>query len=201
MMLSLFNTARAALEGARAIDALARAVRAIMPTFKRPASPSPWLAGSTHRWHTNPVFAATGDRVDGHSARVAILILQFKPGACAALLRAAIIHDLGESAVGDMASPIKRNHPDLYAQLERIEADALSAMGLGGLGLHPFDRALLKLCDGLDAYLWARSHRPDYVAAHPEWRAMFARLRRDARSLGVGDKFSEIVSGVCDGKF
>jgi len=37
--------------------------------------PSPWLAGSVHRWHTNPAFCATGDRVDGHSARVALLIL------------------------------------------------------------------------------------------------------------------------------
>jgi hypothetical protein len=90
-----------------------------------PPAPSPWLAGSTHRWHTNPIFATTCDRVDGHSARVAILILQFWPAASAELLKSAIVHDLGENSVGDLASPVKRKNPDLYAALEALEVAAL----------------------------------------------------------------------------
>lgn len=168
----------------------------------RPAPPpSPWLAGSTHRWHTNPIFAATRDRVDAHSARVGILILQFMPDAPVELLRRAIVYDLGENAVGDMASPIKRNNPDLYTALEGLEADALAAMEFGFPNLAPDLAALLHLCDGLDAYLWAAVHRPDYVRGKAAWCAMFARLRARALDLGLLEKFDEIVAGVTDGKF
>lgn len=168
-----------------------------------PAAPVPWLAGSTHRWHTNPIFAATCDRVDAHSARVAILILQFLPNASAVLLRAAIVHDLGENAIGDVAEPVKRQNPDLYAKLEGLEGDALHAMGfdIPAHVLDAFEMTVLHLCDGLDAYLWAATHRPDHVAARADWRAMFARLRSRARELGFLTKFDEIVRGVCGVKF
>lgn len=171
------------------------------PASVSPA-PSPWLAGSTRRWHTNPAFCETGDRVDGHSCRVAILILQFSPHASAELLRAAITHDLGENAVGDMASPVKRKNPELYAALEALEADALRSLGFEDPAqvLAYREAALLHLCDGLDAYLWAVTHRPAYVRARDDWRAMFARLQSRADALGVRGKFNEIVRGVCDVK-
>ena len=183
---------------------LLRALAVICPGLVPPAParpPSPWLAGSTHRWHTNPIYAATRDRVDGHSARVAVLILQFKPEAPVELLRAAITHDLGENAVGDLASPVKWRNPGLYAALAALEAEALSEMGLRFPALHADQAALLSLCDGLDAYLWAVTHCPQHVAARDDWRAMFARLRRAAAALGHRAKFDEIVAGVCDGKF
>lgn len=164
-------------------------------------SVSPWLAGSTHRWHTNPLFAASGDRVDGHSARVAILILQFMPDAPAELLRAAVVHDLGENAVGDLASPVKRRNPGLYAELEALEAEALAVMGFDFPELPQDLAALLALCDGLDAYLWVVVHRPDYVERNQAWGAMFERLCTQASDLGLAEKFREIVKGVCDGKF
>jgi hypothetical protein len=171
------------------------------PVVIRP--PSAWLAGSTRRWHTNPVFASTDDRVDAHSARVAILILQFRPLAPAALLRAAIVHDLGENSVGDLALPVKRENPGLYAALEGLEGEALHAMGFD-IPAHVLgapERDLLHLCDGLDAYLWAAFHRPDFVRARDDWRAMFAGLQSRADALGVRPKFNEIVEGVCNGKF
>ena len=164
-------------------------------------APAPWLAASTHRWHTNPIFAATRDRVDAHSGRVGILILQFMPDAPAELLRAAIVHDLGENSVGDIASPIKRSNPDLYAAIEAIEADALAAMGFAFPDLAPDLAALLHLCDGLDAYLWAVTHRPDHVHARKDWRDMFQRLERRAYLMGFLAKLNEIVEGVIDGKF
>jgi hypothetical protein len=168
-----------------------------------PPALSPWLAGSTHRWHTNPIFATSRDRVDGHSARVAILILQFWPAASAELLKSAIIHDLGENSVGDLASPVKRKNPDLYAELEALEVAAIEAMGFDvpGLILSPREAAVLHLCDGLDAYLWAVFHRPEYVRSREAWRVMFARLKSCAADLGLTEKFNEIVEGVCDGKF
>jgi len=181
-----------------------RALSVICPGVAGPAparAPSPWLAGSTHRWHTNPIYAATRDRVDGHSARVAVLILQFMPDAPVELLRAAITHDLGENAVGDLASPVKWRNPALYAALAALEAEALSEMGLRFPALRADHAALLSLCDGLDAYLWAVTHCPQHVAARDDWRAMFARLRAAAVRLGHRAKFDEIVAGVCGGKF
>ncbi len=165
--------------------------------------PSAWLAGSTRRWHTNPVFCGTDDRVDGHSARVAILILQLWPDASAALLRAAIVHDLGEGGVGDLASPVKRANPQLRARLAALKGDALRALGFDdpARALNAVEAAVLHLCDGLDAYLWAITHRPDHVRARADWRAMFWRLRARADGLGVQAKFDEIVEGVCRGKF
>lgn len=187
--------------------AVPRLVRLILSLFRRaPAAgrpPSPWLAGSTRRWHTNPAFSETGDRVDGHSCRVAILILQLWPDAPVELLRAAITHDLGENSVGDLASPVKWQNPDLYAALERLEAGALQAMGFRhpAQELDAIGREKLHLCDGLDAFLWAVTHRPAYVRARSDWRAMFARLQARADALGVRRKFNEIVEGVCNGKF
>ena len=123
------------------------------------------------------------------------------PDAPAELLRAAIVHDLGENAVGDMASPVKRENPDLYAALEILERRALRAMGLEYPDLTDHCEALLKLCDGLDAYLWAALHRPDYVESNPAWPAMLARLRDRADEMGLLKKFNEIVAGVRSGKF
>ena len=164
-----------------------------------PRALSPWLAGSTHRWHTNPIFAATRDRVDAHSGRVAILILQFRPDASAELLRAAITHDLGECFAGDISGPVKRQIPDLSAALERLEGDALRSMGLGMPALAANDASLLRLCDWLDAYLWALVHRPDLVRSHPDWRAQLRRLQALANSLGLRRGFDAIMRGVVDG--
>jgi hypothetical protein len=70
-----------------------------------------------------------------------------------------------------------------------------------GLILSDREAAVLHLCDGLDAYLWAAFHRPDFVRSREDWRAMFARLQSRAANLGLTEKLNEIVEGVCDGKF
>lgn len=163
-------------------------------------SAAAWLAGSTHRWHTNPALCASGDRVDAHSARVAVLILALFPDASANLMRAAILHDLGENWVGDMALPIKRRRPDFVAQLEAAEAEALAAMGLDMPDLSEIDASRLELCDKADSYLWAVHNRPDYVARQPAWARQLDALRTQAKALGVGPEFNLIVLGVRDGK-
>ncbi len=164
---------------------------------------SAWLAGSTVRWHVQPQLSMTRDRVDGHSGRVAILVLQFKPDAPVELLRAAIVHDLGESQVGDLAYPVKRNHPEIAAATEILEKVALRKMGLDFPDL-PEDLAqVLSYCDRLDAYLWALHHRPDMVFTHPAWLAYWEKLRGMALEFGQTwlDLQEEIIAGVHDGVF
>lgn len=199
MISALLSQALAPLVSGFIAKQLSR-LRAVFRGRSFAPAPSPWLAGSTYRWHTHRHFAATQDRVDAHSARVAILILQFEPRAGSALLRAALLHDLGEYEVGDMSGPAKRRNPEIYAGVADLERRAVLALGLGAPGLSAREGALLKLCDGLDAYLWAIHHRPAYVRRSEAWRAVLVDLRRAARSLALVGKLNDILKGVCDGR-
>lgn len=162
---------------------------------------SAWLAGSTIRWHVQPSLARTGDRVDGHSARVSILILTFMPEAPLELLRAAVIHDLGESQVGDIAYPVKLAHPEITAATEILERVALRKMGLDYPDLDEELETVLRFCDRVDAYLWALHHTPVLVLSNEKWVTYFRKLLAQAESLGWDAKFIEIVDGVRDGVF
>jgi 5'-deoxynucleotidase YfbR-like HD superfamily hydrolase len=116
------------------------------------------------------------------------------------LLKSAIVHDLGENSVGDLTSPVKWENPDLYAALE---ADALATMGFDVSSLVLADReaAVLHLCDGLDAYLWAAFQNPAFVQSRLDWLAMFGRLQARAADLGLTEKLNKTVEGICNGKF
>jgi 5'-deoxynucleotidase YfbR-like HD superfamily hydrolase len=167
---------------------------------KRRSRPSAWHAGAVMRWHTHRHLAGSGDRVDGHSARVAILILQFFPRARPELIKWALIHDLGEYATGDIASPAKRANPGLYAQFADLEETAIVALGFELDELMPYEKKLLALADGFDAYLWGLHHAPAYVGGSDAWRAMLSGLRQLARELDASAKFDEILKGVSDVK-
>ena len=64
-------------------------------------------ASFVRRWHTNPDLAQTVDTLAGHGGRVARIILKLWPDASAALLQWALVHDDGESVVGDVPAPAK----------------------------------------------------------------------------------------------
>ena len=68
-------------------------------------------AGAVRRWHTNPHMAHVVDTIDGHSGRVAKMILLLHPAPSMALIRAALTHDDGEYAVGDIPGPAKSALP------------------------------------------------------------------------------------------
>ncbi|SHG02049.1 HD domain-containing protein [Pseudosulfitobacter pseudonitzschiae] len=168
------------------------------PLREAVSAPSAWHAGAVLRWHAHRHLAGSGDRVDGHSARVAILILQFWPYPRAELLKAALTHDLGEFATGDIPGPVKRSSPELYAGISDLEAGAIAALGFEAVDLMPYEAKILRLADGFDAYLWALHHAPAYVRRSAAWRALLKRLRQLARELGVVDQFNEILRGVSD---
>ena len=117
-------------------------------------------AGMVQRWHTNPWLAASGDRADGHAARVARIILFLHPAPSADLIGAALTHDDGEIAVGDMKATLKDARPDIADALAQIE-DAHARMIWGQWpprpgDLSPKDRDWLHFADRLDAWLWAQ---------------------------------------------
>lgn len=150
-----------------------------------------WLASFTRRWHTNPDFCHTSDPVSGHSARVAILMVTIWPDVSREALVVALAHDLGEHKTGDVPAPFKRSNPEFSDVLDQHEADALSGLGFDLEPLTYFEAQLVKLCDGIDAYLWAEHHSPQTVQ-RDDWREMRHGLIELAGSLNV----SHAIEGV-----
>lgn len=142
-----------------------------------------FLAGFTRRWHTNPALAHIEDRVDGHSARVARIILYYWPNASTAVLAAALRHDDGEAAIGDVKAPLKRARPDIAAALDFVEtAERIRLWGNADDDLSVPEAAILQFADQLDAFMWAAHHGADLrrdgwrecrawlISAAHEWR-------------------------------
>lgn len=146
-------------------------------------------AGRLRRWHTNAHLSHTNDTLDGHSARVARIILALHPDPSFDLIRMALIHDDGESFVGDMPAPIK---PKLHPQFERMETDAREDIWGPDPLLDRDEQAWLKLADKLDAYQWARHHAP-HLIERGEWAAARDALLIMANDLGCRDAVWEVV--------
>jgi 5'-deoxynucleotidase len=144
-------------------------------------------AGFVRRWHTNPYLAHTVDRIDGHSARVARIILMLHPAPSAGLLAAALIHDDGESVVGDLPGPFKANleYASVYA-LDKIEKNATRAIwGDRVPTLTKDECAWMHMADRLDAYMWCAHHAPDQIDTK-EWGKARTEIMDMARDLGCG---------------
>lgn len=139
-----------------------------------------WRATHTTRWHRHPEMCRTGDDIGGHQHRVAILAMLIFPHRPNVVM-AAMLHDMGEAAVGDVANPVKERNPDLRAALAGIEEREIAAMGLPSVDINAAERTMLRLCDKLDAYLWAALHRPEIIIGNgwPEDRAEILQLARD----------------------
>lgn len=113
-------------------------------------------AGCVHRWHTNPWLASTGDRIDGHSARVARVLIAWHPAPSLPLIREALIHDDGEHVVGDI--PGHRKALVVSGSGREMEADAVTAIWGAGPALSDADADWLRFADKLDALIWAWHH-------------------------------------------
>ena len=166
-----------------------------------PITSSAWLAGNTIRWHRNPHLSGSNDRVDGHSARVAFIILRLEPNPSAALLKMALIHDLGESGVGDIAYPVKLENPDLNVILERLEAKVIEKMGFEIPTLTSRESELLEIADKLDAYLWALHHMPSRVMSDGRWMVHRQRILRRAEEANVRLTVDQIIAEVSHGSW
>ena len=153
-----------------------------------------WRATFTRRWHRHPELCETHDPVSSHQGRVALLTLILFPTSHA-VHRAAILHDMGEATVGDVPNPVKERNPDLKQSLDRIEAEELAKLGLPDVSLSPIEQDMLKLCDKLDAILWAHHHRP-HLMNHPGWQADIAKVRSLMWRCGIGDSANKILEGL-----
>lgn len=162
-------------------------------------------AGRVTRWHCNPAVAmAAPDPVDGHAGRVARLICALWPDASAALIRAALAHDDGEGAVGDLAWPVKRRMrieaPEVLGAVEAFEAAA--RVQLHGedpvAGLDPVDAERLAFADRLDAAMWVAAVAPAQME-RAGWQRDLDRLADAADRLGLGEAMVDFISTLPEG--
>lgn len=148
-----------------------------------------WAAGRVLRWHTHPHLAGSGDRLDGHHARVARIILALHPVPSLELITAALTHDDGEAVTGDRPWFYKcRGCGDR-------ERDARERMwGAPDPKMLAIDAMWLKMADCLDAYLWAQHHAP-HLTRNIEWVQHREAALSMAHDLDVWDKVQEALDG------
>lgn len=110
-----------------------------------------WRKGaSVRRYHT--LHTTVVDTVGAHSGGVAYLCaLLAGPECSAALLKAALYHDLPEYVVGDVPSPIKVS---MNGALDKLEAEVLAAHHVEEPVLTEKEVQLLKFCDAADGTLF-----------------------------------------------
>lgn len=75
------------------------------------------------------------------------------------LVSLALLHDLAEAQIGDIASPIKRAHPELKGVLDIAEEGALQASGFNPIIMTPIQKRKLKLADNMEGMLFCVRER------------------------------------------
>jgi hypothetical protein len=153
-----------------------------------------WRAGLVRRWHANPDMADTQDTVHRHQGGVASLAMLLWPTAHG-VHRAAIIHDLGEVAVGDIPGPIKEQNPDFAEIASRLEAEARKAMGVPDVDLSSWDKWALELVDRLDAYLWTHAKNPQLLD-RPDWQEARKAIGNLAWKTGAQAEVAALFRGM-----
>ena len=113
-----------------------------------------YSTGSTTRYHTNAKLLQQG--VDAHTWGVAALLAMVHPAPSAALLCAALFHDMGERfGPGDINFFAKIKHPELGLSSQRAEDEALSSLGLPEQPISVTEARWLKWADGAEVAMHA----------------------------------------------
>ena len=136
-------------------------------------------ASFVRRWHTHPELAQTVDTLAGHGGRVARIILKLWPDASANLLQWALVHDDGESVVGDVPALAKG-----ASVIHEQERAALDRIWPGLPELTPDEYERLRFADRLDAWMWAKHHAP-HVQDSDGWPESRRCIFIQAEALGV----------------
>ena len=139
-----------------------------------------WQA-NVSRWHhnTDHRLRNSGDCIQAHQCRVAQLLAMIFPDCTKDDLLEAITHDVAESWTGDISYTAKQI-PVIRDAHNWAEADRAFRLGIPATAN---DR--VKLCDGVDALLWANSRAPDTLSGNG-WPEHITQVKGLAWKLNVG---------------
>lgn len=115
-----------------------------------------WAGGYTDRYHTHRTLLR--DSVGHHSFNVACTIMHLRPDASAALLKAALLHDVAEHKVGDVPAPTKRDM-GIRDAFTTHEAKVMAEAGIEFPALTSEEDWVLELADGLDGMRYCLQER------------------------------------------
>jgi len=156
-------------------------------------NPELYESGFVQRWHTHPTLARLGQTLGHHQWGVATLIAQLHDNPSAALLMAALWHDVGEFEAGDMPYGAKEWNPALAYELNNVERRAALRITQSRLIQLDDDEAdWLHLCDRLEAYLYVKTVAPHLLGSE-EWRDCLNDIEKIAVDVGAYGVVSELV--------
>ncbi len=118
-------------------------------------------AGYVRRWHTSRTF---NQNIAEHSWRMAALAIVRYPNISVELLKAIILHDIGEYRFADIPSPIKREHPELRKLEEEIQLDFYKELGITPPKLTVVEEKILKMLDMYEAFCFVQQYDPEAEA-------------------------------------
>lgn len=144
------------------------------------------------RWHSNTDLSHTIDETGAHSARVLVLALRLNPNLSREGIIYAATHDIGEKKSGDFPYDFKKDNPELAKLIGAYEAQVAESFGFPVPEIPEGEAKLIKLCDWLDAFLWAQKHKPS-LTQRDDWQAQLADCLNMARELGVYSQTLDIV--------
>ena len=134
------------------------------------------------RYHT--VYTLQRETVGHHSHGVAMLCFILHQGPPrAALLKAALLHDLAEHVTGDIPSPAKRLY-GIGGQVSSVESELLQDVGFGLPQLTLYEGRILKLADIAQGALFCAR---EVQLGNREMRTVLGRYLSYARELDLND--------------
>ncbi len=143
-----------------------------------------YRSGQVIRWHQNPEMNRAMQTNADHQWGVAVIIMsEFPDDVSVRLLRAALLHDVGEVVVGDLPGPLKRDprNTKLVELHTLAETYARNAMGIM-LPRNRREAMILKYADTKEAYMTMLRHNPG-LAARYDWQEQKARIRQMKEEL------------------
>lgn len=147
-----------------------------------------WKSGFVRRWHSHPDLASTNQTNAAHQWGVAIIAMHLFPDDDD-LLKAALLHDVGEVNLGDLSAPAKRSKPILAKAYKEAEDLNMATMDVP---IPECSKNRLDLCDMLEAFLWVQHHQRE-VLETISWLDQIQRMCWIAEEEGVLENLMKIV--------
>lgn len=127
---------------------------------------SGWRSLGVRRYHTQGDVAV--QNLADHSGRVALLLMMIWPNARPQLTQAAVTHDIGEKATGDLPYYVKKElPPEVMDAIDELDQRYVREhLKLPDFNLEPHEKAMVKICDYLELMIYCDEQPQTRGARH-----------------------------------